>query len=256
MLARRRWVARALAAMAILVAVGAPFWEMWSSNDFQECRVYQGQYPTAQNDQGKTAPVLFPSPDSIHILWRCADGFAKATGGAITALTIILLALVTSGLLVIAYLGISTTRTELRAYVAVAEAHLENIGDGQTPIAVLTIKNFGQTPAYQMTQWARVGADVFPLKNEPPKAKEDKTLPTRVLAPQGAVILRPEYKAPLTAGAIAALEAGTHAIYVEGKIEYRDAFKRKRRTNYLLFAGGKIGFTRELSAYVTGNDAT
>src|SRR5580704_17588558 len=114
MLARRRWVARALAAMAILVAVGAPFWEMWSSNDFQECRVYQGQYPTAQNDQGKTAPVLFPPPDSIHILWRCADGFAKATIGAITALTLILLALVTSGLLVIAYLGISTTRSELR----------------------------------------------------------------------------------------------------------------------------------------------
>src|ERR1700681_2751924 len=179
MLARRRWIARALVPMAMLVAVAAPFWEMWSSNDFQECRVSQGQYPTAQNDQGKTAPVLIPSPDSIHILWRCVDGFAKATGGgSITALTIILLVFVASGLLVIAYVGISTKRAELRAYVAVAEAHLENIGDGQTPIAVLTIKNFGQTPAYQMTQWARVGADAFPLKNEPPKAKENKTLPT------------------------------------------------------------------------------
>jgi hypothetical protein len=251
----RRWVAGVLTAMTIAL-VGAPFWGVWSSNDFQECRTYQGQYPTAQNDEGKTAAVLIPSPDSVQILWRCAGGFANAKAGPITALAIVLLTFVASGLLIIAYLGITTARAGMRAYVAVAEAHLENIGDGQIPIAVLTIRNFGRTPAYQLTQWARVGADVFPLKNEPPKAKKDKTLPTRVLAPQGDVVLRPKYKTSLSADGIAALEAGTHAIYVRGKIEYRDAFNRKRRTNYLLFAGGKIGFTGELSAYVTGNDAT
>jgi hypothetical protein len=254
MLGPRKWIALVLTAMTIAL-VGAPFLGMWSSNDFQECRAYQGQYPTAQNDEGKTAPVLIPSPDSAHILWRCADGFANANAGAIAGLAIVLLTLIASGLLIVAYLGITTARVGMRAYVAVAEARLENIGDGQTPIAVVTIKNFGRTPAYQLVQWARVGADVFPLKNEPPKVNEDKTSPTRALAPQGTVILRPKYKAPLTAASMAALEAGTHAIYVEGKIEYRDAFNRKRRTNYLLFAGGKIGFTGELSAYVTGNDA-
>jgi hypothetical protein len=239
-----------------IALVGAPFLGMWSSNDFQECRVYQGQYPTAQNDQGKTAPVLFPPPGTIHILWGCTNGFANANGGPVTALAVVLLTFITSGLLILAYFGVTTARAEKRAYVMVAEAHLENIGEGQIPFAIVTIKNFGQTPAYQLTQWARVGIDVFLLKDGPPEVKKDKKLPTRVLAPQGEIIIRPEYKAALKPDAIAALRAGTHAMYVEGKIEYRDAFNRKQRTNYLLFSGGRFGFAAELAAYLTGNNAT
>jgi hypothetical protein len=255
MLGPRSWIALAVAAMTIAL-VSTPFLALWSSNDFQECRAYQGQYPTAQNDQGKTAPVLIPPPGSVQVLWQCAYGFANANAGAITALAFVSLTVVTSGLLIISYLRFTTTRAETRAYVMVAEAHLENIEAGQIPRAVIIIKNFGQTPAYQLTQWARVGIEVSPLKNAPPEVKKDKKSPTRVLPPQGEITIRPVYKAALKADAIAALKAGTHAVYVEGRIEYRDAFNRTQHTSYLLFSGGKIGFTGELAAYITGNDAT
>ncbi len=151
---------------------------------------------------------------------------------------------------------IRTTRRQLRAYVFISGAHLENIGIGQIPCAQLTIKNFGQTPAYKMTQWAMVGIGKFPLESHP-STNENEPMPERPLPPQDEIPLQsPKYKEPLNAEMLDELSKGMLAIYVAGEVRYRDAFKKKWRTRYLLYSGGSIGLSGKLAAYKEGNDAT
>jgi hypothetical protein len=41
---------------------------------------------------------------------------------------------------------------------------------GKPPIAHIKLRNFGKTPAYEMTEWAKMGFDQYPLVNgEPPR---------------------------------------------------------------------------------------
>jgi hypothetical protein len=175
---------------------------------------------------------------------------------AITALATVLLTFVTGGLVWIGYVQLRTTRAQLRAYVFISGAHLENIGVGQIPYAQLTIKNSGQTPAYKMTQWAMVGIGKFPLETHP-TTNESEPMPERPLPPQAEIPLQsPKYKTPLNAEMLDELSKGMLAIYVTGEIRYRDAFKKKCCTRYLLYSGGSIGFSGQLAAYKDGNDAT
>jgi hypothetical protein len=65
--------------------------------------------------------------------------------------------------------------------------------------------------------------------------------------------------APLTADQVADLKRGTSAIYVDGYISYRDAFRKKRKTNFRLLYGaftGGIGITTELTIADHGNEAS
>jgi hypothetical protein len=55
------------------------------------------------------------------------------------------------------------------------------------------------------------------------------------------------------------LRACTKAIYVYGEIEYIDAFRRKRTTNYRLFHNnqtGNVGVSTDISWAEGGNSAT
>jgi len=149
-----------------------------------------------------------------------------------------------------------TAKRQLRAYVFISGAHLENIGVGQIPYAKLTIKNFGQTPAYKTTQCAMVGVGKFPLESHP-STNESEPLPERPLPPQDEIPLQsPKYKKPLNAEMLDELSKGMLAIYVAGEIRYLDVFKKKRRTRYLLYSGGSIGLSGKLAVYKEGNDAT
>jgi hypothetical protein len=64
---------------------------------------------------------------------------------------------------------------------------------------------------------------------------------------------------PLTADQVADLKRGTAAIYIDGYISYRDAFRKKRRTNFRFLYGtftGGIGITTDVTIAEEGNDAT
>jgi hypothetical protein len=62
----------------------------------------------------------------------------------------------------------------------------------------------------------------------------------------------------LTADEVGALKRGTGAIYVKGFVAYRDASRRRRRTNYLYMYGiftGTVGITTEMTIAEKGNTA-
>jgi hypothetical protein len=151
----KKWLARLTWALIALVLVLGPFVGMFSSKNFQYCSTHQGDYPTAQNDEHKTPAVFVPEASNVRIFWQCAGGFANDNGTAITALATVLLTIVTSGLVLIGYRQIKTTRAELRAYIFV---EFSGIQDGATlpnapiPVAAgcpnshVVIKNSGQTP--------------------------------------------------------------------------------------------------------------
>src|SRR2546430_15101291 len=83
-------------------------------------------------------------------------------GVAIAALATVLLTFVTGGLVWVGYIQLRTTRAQLRAYAFVESAHIEGVAIGQPSRAYVTIKNFGQTSAFRLRQWARMGFQSFP----------------------------------------------------------------------------------------------
>src|SRR5208337_1225966 len=61
----------------------------------------------------------------------------------------------------------TTARRQLRAYVAVKDAHIDKLDAGRKPEARITIRNYGQTAAYRFTVSAHSdfvipGADLQP----------------------------------------------------------------------------------------------
>jgi hypothetical protein len=175
-------------------------------------------------------------------------------GIAITAIAAILLTFVTGGLVWVGYVQLRTTRAQLRAYVFVESAHIEGVAIGHTPLANVTIKNFGQTPAFRLRQWARMGFQSFPLVGPIPKTAEDTITAERPLAPGGVFHVRLGRR-EIDSETITALQNGTHAIFIAGEIFYRDTFNRRHQTNYCLFAGGPIGISGEVADYELYNDA-
>lgn len=135
-----------------------------------------------------------------------------------------------------------TAKRQLRAYVLNSSASLY---DGSTmpnaiinragqPAAVLLIKNHGQTPAYKVQHWAEI--DVAPRANE-----ERMSIPighsatqTFMLGPDGTGTAMRWLGRPITPQEQAGIMAGTSAIYAYGRIEYLDAFNRKRWSTYRL----------------------
>jgi hypothetical protein len=74
--------------------------------------------------------------------------FANEYGVATTALATLLLTFVTAGLVLMARRQIITSRAQLRAYVAIESGQIHALA-GDQPRAQMTLKNYGQTPAYK-----------------------------------------------------------------------------------------------------------
>jgi hypothetical protein len=206
-------------------------------------------------------------------------------GAKITDVTVaifsVLLVFVTVGLLFVGWIQARrmrvTARQQLRAYVFVEETNLNNIytpppeevGGGYKPTGaeithphfgpavILKIKNFGQTPAYDVIHIADIKFADFPLKSKlriPASLFTTKT----ALAPGGASTKVRNLPAPLSEQEIASLKAGTGAIYVYGYITYRDAFRKRRKTRFKMMYGtftGGIGITTSMTISEDGNDS-
>jgi hypothetical protein len=129
----------------------------------------------------------------------------------------------------------------LRAYVMPESAGLY---DGTTvkpaqphrndvPGVLMLIKNSGQSPAYAVVSW--MGVDVLPVKDEAmltaPPVDPQFSLPLAAGTQFSKVVW---FDRPLAATEIADIVAGVRAIYVYGRIEYRDAFQQKRFTDFRL----------------------
>ena len=105
------------------------------------------------------------------------------------------------------------------------------------PGVVLLFKNSGQTPAYQCLSWAQIAviepANAHTLVVPPLQLQ----FPTTIGA--GAIISKTLwFDRRLTAAEIADVGIGTKLIFVYGRIEYRDTFRRKRWANFRLQYAG------------------
>ena len=144
---------------------------------------------------------------------------------------------------------------QLRAYVMIDAVNVENLTIGGCPEARLTIKNSGQTPAFNLTHWARMGFYTFPLTSPvPPRTTE--LLPPRPLAPGATVHVYTGISKELNSATLAALESRSHALYVAGEIRYDDAFGVPRETDFCLFCTGPQVAKGSMASYNTGNRIT
>lgn len=126
---------------------------------------------------------------------------------------------------------------QLRAYVFIGPPRqAPEFGDGTIPIrGLLSLKNGGQTPAYNLTDWSVVVVSGYPR----PSASDftfvdDRLLSPRVLNPQTDMGLVFHQTTPLTTNELTEFKAGSKAIYVYGEIKYMDAFKVPHISRYRL----------------------
>jgi hypothetical protein len=200
---------------------------------------------------------------------------SKITDAVIAGLTFFLM--IFTGLLV--WVGNKqerTTRRQMRAFVYLDRGSIYNVASPinplpiyrptgaevvspfEGPLAQLTIKNTGSTPAYRVEHWGNIFVSDFPLQQPLPSAKNTNKAPTSAIAPGGINTKSVKIAQRLTDAEIAGIRTGTMAIWVYGEIIYWDAFKRKRTTHYRLFhnsTSGAIGVSNDLTWAEDGNEA-
>lgn len=182
---------------------------------------------------------------------------------------------------VLAWLTILTMRwsseRQLRAYVVVERGIIANVAnpvhnrrdspetvariiDPQAgPHAQITIKNTGQTPAYNLVHWASMDIREYPLTTELPPMPQPEHSFWNVLGTSVPEVKTLRMPRPLTEEEIEGLRNGSRAIYCHGEIMYKDAFKKKRwaryRCMYVAPACGIIGIGTDLVYCEEGNEA-
>lgn len=151
-----------------------------------------------------------------------------------------------------------TAERQLRAYVAVSTATIEGASLGVVPQATITLRNAGQTPAYNLGQWSMMGVAAYPLKVAPPKSDSQPIISRQTLGPGETLIAVPVFSRELDLTALIAIGAGKAAFYVTGEITYEDAFGHPRITRYFLFAGKNVvnDGSGPMAAYLEGNHST
>jgi len=166
----------------------------------------------------------------------------------------------------------AATRKQLRAYVFVETMDVLNVtGNAPPPIpgqpppqvgpwiyrpdigpaVMMIIKNTGQTPAYDVVHYGNLCvAEYRPSPNLPPQIH----IPTATkvaIPPDGKTSKFVNLPQPLTDDEINQLRTGTHAIYLFGRITYKDIFNKKRFTNFRFFHNGFVGILGQITT-VTG----
>lgn len=137
--------------------------------------------------------------------------------------------------------GLITTRAQLRAYVFVNDAFIKNL-DGPGPAIVhVYLKNYGQTPAFDVTVAGAVKLATFPSAEFSRNPNGDQRVLTTTIPPNGDMAHGVDLPTTITPEIKAALIAGQLAIYAFGDISYLDAFKRRHRSSFRYMFGGDIG---------------
>ncbi len=152
-----------------------------------------------------------------------------------------------------ARIAADTAQRQLRAYVCF-ESGFVRFTRPDVPEAHLVFRNFGETPAYDVRTGGVIGYFPYPW---------DNTLPPPPLNPNVAII-GPNAKLeehtrmdpPMHGVHVAMLPSPQNAVWVVGRIEYRDAFGQERHTNHRMFCRGPLGIgTFALTPDAEGNDA-
>jgi hypothetical protein len=200
---------------------------------------------------------------------------SKITDAVIAALTLFL-AIFTGLLVWVGNKQEKTTRRQMRAFIYLNNGSVYNIASPLAPLAIykptgaelvspsegplaqLTIKNSGSTPAFRVVHLGGICISDYPLRGELPQLMRVKNPPSSAIPPEGINTKSVRIVPPLTPDEVAGLRNGTKAIWVYGEITYRDAFRKKRTSRYRLFhnsSSGAIGVSTDLTWAEGGNEA-
>jgi hypothetical protein len=195
---------------------------------------------------------------------------------------------INGGLFLIGFAGVGvalfTWRTirqsserQLRAYVLIERGIIANVANPLSeyaqkqeisarivaphagPTVQITIKNTGQTPAYDLVHWGEMLIQEFPLKSSLLTMPQPAKLFRSVLGPSVPEVKTLRLPQPLSDEQIQGLRESRMAIYCHGEIHYRDAFNKRRvshyRVMYCAVTGIEIGLSTDLTLCEEGNEA-
>jgi hypothetical protein len=160
-----------------------------------------------------------------------------------------------------------TEQRQLRAYVFVDTAQTVNIDDDITKddttalqSVIITTKNYGLTPAFGVKDDGTLKFTDFPPKSDVfHKLQPTGPISVETMGPQGMSkkVIEPVPNFALGVPRKKLLKDKVKAIYVFGKIDYRDAFGFHRCTRYRYMVGGDAGFQPDgtLLKMEVGNEA-
>jgi hypothetical protein len=132
-----------------------------------------------------------------------------------------------------------TARRQLRAYVFVLGHSLEQMEPGGRVKIHVTLKNFGQTPAYGLAiSGMSVVAPVFEDRSDP-NARDG--LPAGSLGPGAIYTITSTLQEVLTAAHVDQLKIGALTLFVSGIVRYETAFKEERILMFRLRTGFGVG---------------
>jgi hypothetical protein len=134
-----------------------------------------------------------------------------------------------------------SAKRQLRAYVAVAVTDIFDPGEGLKTRGAFIIENFGETPAYEVSYLAALIVLQHPLPDKQADIlipHEDQPLPTMAVhkgqkSPGEAFFDQQEPFSP-EAFTLATTDEN-YRLYMVGIVEYRDAFRIKRKTRFAAY---------------------
>jgi len=233
---------------------------MLLSPDFQYCENHQSQYPASNALGDKAATLQVPTSErsGFSTFYACAGAFVHSNADGITAISTLLLTLVTAGLVYIAIVQANTTRAQLRAYLMPESVGISDApGDPRGFYWHVGFRNTGQTPAHKAASFGDIR--VISPDNESQLAVSSVNQPATFAV--GAGIPFPKqgwHTRQLTEAEREGININppTHAIYVYGRVEYFDVFNVKHYTNYRYRYNGQWPPNGQLlSVPSEGNDA-
>jgi hypothetical protein len=134
----------------------------------------------------------------------------------------------------------NTAQRQLRAYVNFYDITSSEIAEGRAIAIRINMRNFGQTPAYDVVNLFGTVFDVIPSpKPFPHKSDRSRVdyLSKTTLGPSAPMSVTVQI-APIPADKMAAFRAGKYALYLYGELIYRDAFGKTHHLHYRALQGG------------------
>jgi hypothetical protein len=188
---------------------------------------------------------------------RITDAYVALFTGTLTFVTV--------GLIGVGYFTLRqmrvTEKRELRAYVGIilSPESVIQIIPNQRPRAGIMIKNFGQTPGYDVVVNTNIAPDAFPLNgNTLPDLDRTETGSRMVIHPGEELHSDGISQEPINQAEFVRLqmEQETRRVYFYGEITYSDVFRKQHTTRFRLHtpSGAPGGHQRFQYSY-DGNDA-
>jgi hypothetical protein len=226
---KRFWPAY-LAALIIFAAVE------FHSEPFQEC--INKSYQESADKEPPERTIL----RRAELLTSCTGDFFKEDGEAITAFFTLILGVATIGLWLstkgLVRSAEVTAKRQLRAYVGICENDIRVFSVGKKIEVRLGIKNFGQTPAYDLRYWSDT---TIARRDEISSFAPDKKLSGKqTLNPSDGFGIHSHTSDFLSQADFDEITADTKRFYLVGEATYRDVFGNDWATEFGFEFGGSF----------------